>query len=72
MSDMMFHDHNDCMQQYYKAEKATQAKMESGKAKNLVNYARSTDMPFGNTTAVLSLLTITAGILMYAGALAGL
>jgi hypothetical protein len=72
MSDMMFHDHNECMRQYFAGEKKTQARMEAGKAKNLVNYARQTDMPFGNTKVVLSLCAITAGILMYAGALAGL
>ncbi len=44
----------------------------SSKAKNLVNYSRQTDMPFGNTKAVLALCAVTAGILMYAGALAGL
>ena len=44
----------------------------SGKAKNLVNYARQTDIPFGDTRAVLALCAVTAGILMYAGALAGL
>ena len=44
----------------------------SSKAKNLVNYSRQTDMPFGNTKAVLGLLAITAAALMYYGALVGL
>lgn len=72
MSDMMFHDHNECMRQYYATEKKVQLKNEAGKAKHLVNYARQTDMPFGNTRAVLGLLAITAAALMYYGALMGL
>lgn len=43
----------------------------SGKAKNLVNYARQTDIPFGDTRAVLALCAVTAAILMYYGALVG-
>ena len=46
--------------------------IKSGKAKNLVNYARQTDIPFGDTKAVLALSAVTAAALMYYGALAGL
>ena len=50
----------------------TQDVIASSKAKSLVNYSRQTDIPFGDTRAVLALAAITAGILMYAGALMGL
>jgi hypothetical protein len=71
-TDMMYHSHNDCMQTYYKQERKTQLGQVSGKAKAEVNYARQTDMPFGNTKAVLGLCAIAAGICFYAGILAGL
>lgn len=71
-TDMMFHNHNDCMRQYYKTENEVQKRNASGKAKHLVNYARQTDIPSGDTRAVLGLCAVAAGLLFYAGLLAGL
>jgi hypothetical protein len=72
MSDMMFHDHNDCMQQYYKTENQVQLRNVGAKAKHLVNYARYTDIPSGHTGAVLTLSGIAAVLMFYAGMVAGL
>lgn len=70
-TDMYFHSHNDCMRQYFKTENEVQKKNVSGKAKHLVNYARQTDIPSGDTRAVLALCAIASAILMYYGALIG-
>lgn len=46
--------------------------INSSKAKNLVNYARQTDIPSGDVRAVIGLCAVTAAALMYYGALMGL
>ena len=46
--------------------------IRSGKAKNLVNYSRQTDIPSGDVRAVIGLCAVTAAALMYYGALIGL
>ena len=72
MSDMMFHDHNECMRTYYNTERKTQLGQVAGKAKHIVNYDRYTDIPSGDVRAVLGLCAVTAAALMYYGALMGL